>query len=52
MEDVGIHMASSSILLPFGIFCGHLVYFSQLWYIVPRKLWQPTSWYDKPYSSF
>jgi hypothetical protein len=37
-----------SILLPFDIFYGHLVYFvviwyifSHRWYIVPRKIWQP-----------
>jgi hypothetical protein len=36
------------ILGPFGIFCGHSVYFilvwhifSQFWYVVPRKIWQP-----------
>jgi hypothetical protein len=43
-----------SILMPFGIFYGHLVYFMAIWYIlwpfgilfpvwyvVPRKIWQP-----------
>jgi hypothetical protein len=37
-----------SILRPFDILCGHLVYFvvfwyvfSPCWHIVPRKLWQP-----------
>jgi hypothetical protein len=25
----------------FGIFCGHLVYFSGFWYDEPRKIWQP-----------
>jgi hypothetical protein len=25
-----------SILRPFGIFCGHLVYFIVIWYIFPR----------------
>jgi hypothetical protein len=29
-----------SILLPFGLFYGHLVYFPPFWYIVPRKIWQ------------
>jgi hypothetical protein len=24
-------------------FCGHLLYFSPFWHIVPRKIWQP--WY-------
>jgi hypothetical protein len=23
-----------------GIFCGHLVYIFQFWYVVPRKIWQ------------
>jgi hypothetical protein len=29
------------ISLPYGIFCGNLVYFPPFWYVVPRKLWQP-----------
>jgi hypothetical protein len=35
------------ILLLFGIFYGHLVYFVvilvvfKFWYVVPRKIWQP-----------
>jgi hypothetical protein len=33
--------AIGNILWPFGIFCGHLVYFSPFWYIVKRKIWQP-----------
>jgi hypothetical protein len=33
--------AIGNILWPFGIFCGHLVFFSPFWYIVPRKIWQP-----------
>jgi hypothetical protein len=33
--------ATGSILWPFFIFCGHLVYFSPFWYLVPRKIWQP-----------
>jgi hypothetical protein len=28
-------------LQPFGIVCGHLVYFSVLGKFCPRKLWQP-----------
>jgi hypothetical protein len=49
MEDDGI-----PILLPFGLFYGHFVYFVAIWYIlwlfgifflfwyvVPLKLWQP-----------
>jgi hypothetical protein len=39
-----------SILRPFGIFCGHLVYFMVVWYIfspfwydAARKIWQPWS---------
>jgi hypothetical protein len=34
------------VFWPFGIlygylvyFCGHLVYFSQFWYVLPRKIW-------------
>jgi hypothetical protein len=30
-----------SILRPFGLFCGHLVYFLPFWYVVQRKIWQP-----------
>jgi hypothetical protein len=33
-EDVGTSMAIWSILLPFGIVCGHLVYFVAIWYIL------------------
>jgi ABC-type spermidine/putrescine transport system permease subunit II len=33
--------AIGNILWPFGIFCGHLVYFFPFWYFVPRKIWQP-----------
>jgi hypothetical protein len=50
MENLGIfndHVvyftAIGNILGPFGIFCGNLVYFSPLWYFVPRKIWQPWS---------
>jgi hypothetical protein len=28
-------------LWPFGIFCGHLLYISQLGKFGPRKIWQP-----------
>jgi hypothetical protein len=32
------------ILMPIGIFYGHLVYFSKFWNVVPRKIWrQPWS---------
>jgi hypothetical protein len=54
MENVGNFMAIWNILWPFGIFCGHLVYFvtiwyisrafgtfSPFWYVIPRKIWQP-----------
>jgi hypothetical protein len=30
-------------LLPVGIVCGHLVYFSRFGTFVPRKIWQPWS---------
>jgi hypothetical protein len=30
-----------SILQPFGIFGGYLVYFPPFWNVVPRKIWQP-----------
>jgi hypothetical protein len=30
-----------SILRPFGIPCGHLVYLFPFGYVVPRKIWQP-----------
>jgi hypothetical protein len=40
--------AIRSILMPFRIFYGHLVYFVgtllyvfPFWYVVPRKIWQP-----------
>jgi hypothetical protein len=29
------------ILRPFGIFCGHLVYYFLFWYALPTKIWQP-----------
>jgi hypothetical protein len=48
MGDVGIfyvHLvyfaAIGNILLPFGICCGHLVYFPPFWNCVLRKIWQP-----------
>jgi hypothetical protein len=39
-------------LRPFGIFCGHIVYFMVIWYIfsrvfwyvVPREIWQHCIW--------
>jgi hypothetical protein len=46
--------AIRSILLPFRIFYGHLVYFVgtllyvfPFWYVVPRKIWQPW-WHRSP----
>jgi hypothetical protein len=64
LEDVGVYKAIWSIFRPFGLFFGHLVYFTAiwyifwsfwyilwllaiflpLWYVVPRKIWQPCSW--------
>jgi hydrogenase-4 membrane subunit HyfE len=60
MEDVVNFMVVWSILwqwdipilLPFGIFCGDLVYFVIIWYIVPRKIWQPCSDVVKEIFSF
>jgi hypothetical protein len=40
-EILACLMTIWSILLPFGLFCGNFVYFSPLWYFVPRKIWQP-----------
>jgi hypothetical protein len=31
-------------LRPFGIVCGHLLYFSQFGMFGPRKIWQPCAW--------
>jgi hypothetical protein len=36
MEDVGLFMEIWSILQPFGILYGHLLYFVVIWYIFPR----------------
>jgi hypothetical protein len=36
-------MVICTILRPFGVFYGYLVYFSPFWYVVPRKIWQPWS---------
>jgi hypothetical protein len=48
MENLGIFYeylvyftAIANILWPFGIVCGHLLYFPPFWYFVPRKIWQP-----------
>jgi hypothetical protein len=48
MEDVVeffCHLANFPavwyILWPFGIVCGHLVYFPPFLYVAPRKIWQP-----------
>jgi hypothetical protein len=30
-----------SILWPFVIFYGYLVWFFSFWYVAPRKIWQP-----------
>jgi hypothetical protein len=47
MEKVGIfydHMECFTAIFynlwPFGIVCGHLVYFSQFGMFGPRKIWQ------------
>jgi hypothetical protein len=47
MENVGIFYDHSEYftaiwytLWPFGIVCGHLVYFSQFGMFRPRKIWQ------------
>jgi hypothetical protein len=36
MVDVGVFMAIWSILQPFGIFCGNVVYFMVIWYTFPH----------------
>jgi hypothetical protein len=48
MKDVGNFLAIWSILLPFSIFYGHLIYFVVIYfpvlvcmYVVSRKIWQP-----------
>jgi hypothetical protein len=48
MENVGIlddHLEYFTViwynLSPFGIVCGHLVYFSKFGMFGPRKIWQP-----------
>jgi hypothetical protein len=48
MENLGIFYdrlvyftAIGNNLWAFGTFCGHLVYFSEFWYFVPRNIWQP-----------
>jgi hypothetical protein len=41
MEDVGAFMAIWSIMLPFGICYGYLVYFLPFWYVVPKKSGNP-----------
>jgi hypothetical protein len=40
-DHLAYFTAIGNILWPFGILCGHLVYFSPFWYFVPRKIWQP-----------
>jgi hypothetical protein len=36
MENVGTFYDHLCILIPFEIFCGHLVYFMDIWYIFRR----------------
>jgi hypothetical protein len=38
MEDAGFFMAILSTSRPNGIFYGHLVSFSSIWQVVPRKI--------------
>jgi hypothetical protein len=47
-EGVGLFYSHLVYFMAIGVFCGHLVYlmviwytFSTLWYVVPRKIWQP-----------
>jgi hypothetical protein len=47
MEHVGNFMAIWSILRPFGLFYDHLVYFTAIWYVVPRKIWHPCPFWHK-----
>jgi hypothetical protein len=35
-------------LWPFGIVCGHLLFFSQFGMLGPRKIWQPCLGAEKP----
>jgi hypothetical protein len=44
---LGIFMSILYILGPFGVICGHLVYFFPFWYVVPRNIWQPRFQIDK-----
>jgi hypothetical protein len=39
--NVGIFMTIWYNLWPFGIVCGHLLYFSQFGMFGPKKIWQP-----------
>jgi hypothetical protein len=48
MKHVGVFYDTSEyfmaiwyILWPFGIVCGHLVYFSRIGMFRPREIWQP-----------
>jgi hypothetical protein len=49
MENVVIYLDLWNILRPLGIYHGiylfysYLIYFTQLWYIATRKIWQPGS---------
>jgi hypothetical protein len=37
-------------LWPFGLVCGHLVYFPHFGMFGPRKIWQP--WFGPPFFTF
>jgi hypothetical protein len=48
IEDVGILLLYFVYILYTGIFCGHLIYFMDIWhifspfgYVATRKIWQP-----------
>jgi hypothetical protein len=43
MEDVGKFYGHFVNFRSFGTFYDHLEYFHPLWYVVPRKIWQPCS---------
>jgi hypothetical protein len=40
-KNYGINLVN--FLTNFGIFLGQLVYFFHIWYIIPKKFWQPCS---------
>jgi hypothetical protein len=37
MDGIGIYLTNWSILPPFDIFCGHLIYFIAIWSLFPRS---------------